>query len=189
MKTYLASPPTAQRQQGVVLVVALILLIVLTLLGISAMDTTVLEHRLAKNNEERIQAFQAGEAGLLQARNVFADNTWIQAIVASPGWSDPNIEATTLPGIVPAVPVVPVIMSRKTPGDTTQVSRTVPGQTQMEFKGFFTPQRGAATEAWSVTQTQSVYFETRAVGANLADNNAVQVTLRNGVRQGAPKAQ
>jgi len=183
MKTDPTRVPSMQRQQGVVLVVALILLVVLTLLGISAMDTTVLEHRLAKNHEERTLAFQTAEAGLLQARAVYASNPWIQQIVASPTWrtDTPAMNIDTNAGVVR--------MSRKTLGDATQVSQTVPNQTQMEFKGYFSNQRGTAEEAWSVTQTQSAYFETVTVGANLATNNAVQVTLRNGVRQGAPKAQ
>jgi Tfp pilus assembly protein PilX len=180
MKNHLISMPPNQRQQGVVLAVALILLIVLTLLGISAMDTTILEHRLAKNNEERTHAFQTAEAGLLQARAVYASNSWIQNVVGNPERSTAtpaaNIDANA--GLVN--------MSRKI---DLQVSRTVPGSTVLEFKGYFTNQRGTADQAWSVTQTQSVYFETRTVGANLADNNSVQVSLRNGVRQGAPRAQ
>jgi type IV pilus assembly protein PilX len=59
------------RQSGAVLIVSLIILVVLTLLGITAMNTTVLQQRMASNTQERVHAFQAAETGLNQA---FADN-------------------------------------------------------------------------------------------------------------------
>jgi type IV pilus assembly protein PilX len=62
--------PLARAQRGTVLVVALILLLVLTLLGISAMNTTSLEERMAANTQELNRAFHAAESGLSSA---FAD--------------------------------------------------------------------------------------------------------------------
>jgi Tfp pilus assembly protein PilV len=59
------------RQSGAVLIVAMILLVVLTLLGVTAMNTTSLQERIASNTQEQVHAFQAAETGLNQA---FADN-------------------------------------------------------------------------------------------------------------------
>ncbi len=54
-------------QEGAVLLMSLVLLIVLTLLGISALDSTKLETRMAANIKEDHTAFQAANAGLDQA--------------------------------------------------------------------------------------------------------------------------
>jgi len=64
----------ANRQGGAVLVVALILLVVLTMLGISAMESTKLETRMAANTEEYNRTFQMAEAGLAQMVSGYAQN-------------------------------------------------------------------------------------------------------------------
>lgn len=51
-------------EQGSVLIVSLVILLVLTLLGIAGMDTTMMQERMAGNLQERMTAFQAAEAGL-----------------------------------------------------------------------------------------------------------------------------
>jgi len=53
-----------RRQQGVVLIVALVLLLVLTVLGLAASQTTSLEERMAGNARNHDLAFQAAEAAL-----------------------------------------------------------------------------------------------------------------------------
>jgi hypothetical protein len=63
MKTY----NFQQQQQGAVLLMSLVLLIVLTLMGISALDSTKLETRMAANVQQDHAAFQAASAGLDQA--------------------------------------------------------------------------------------------------------------------------
>jgi type IV pilus assembly protein PilX len=55
------------RQRGAVLVVALMFLIVLTLLGLSAMTGTTLEERMAGNSRDYNTAAQAAEAALRDA--------------------------------------------------------------------------------------------------------------------------
>ncbi len=51
------------RQSGAVLIVAMIILVVLTLLGVTAMNTSSLEERMAANTQESVHAFQAAETG------------------------------------------------------------------------------------------------------------------------------
>jgi Tfp pilus assembly protein PilX len=60
------NPPiiTFPRQEGAVLIVSLILLVVMTMLGISAMEATKLETRMAANVQDYNKAFQKAEAGL-----------------------------------------------------------------------------------------------------------------------------
>jgi type II secretory pathway component PulK len=57
---------TAPRQQGAALVVGLLLLLVLTLLAISGMNSASLEFIMAGNEQYRSNAFQASEAGIEQ---------------------------------------------------------------------------------------------------------------------------
>ncbi len=56
--------PYQDRQRGVVLVISLVLLVVMTLLGLTAMQGTGLEERMAGNMRDRELAFQAAERGL-----------------------------------------------------------------------------------------------------------------------------
>ena len=52
------------RQRGISLVIVMIFLVILSLLGISAMQTSTLSSRIARNEADRNLAFQAAEAAL-----------------------------------------------------------------------------------------------------------------------------
>lgn len=58
------SRPGHARQTGAVLIVSLVVLVALTLLGLSAMNTTQLETTLATSSQESTRAFQAAETSL-----------------------------------------------------------------------------------------------------------------------------
>lgn len=53
-----------RRQRGTTLVVSLILLLVLTVLGVSGMSTSALELTMASNTQYHEDAFQAAETGI-----------------------------------------------------------------------------------------------------------------------------
>ena len=53
-----------KREQGVALLISLILLLVLTVLGVSTMSTASMEIRMAANNQFLENAFQLAETGL-----------------------------------------------------------------------------------------------------------------------------
>jgi type IV pilus assembly protein PilX len=61
--------PRKGAQTGAALVVGLIFLVVLTLLGITALKTGILEERMAGNSRDANIAFQAAEAALRDAEN------------------------------------------------------------------------------------------------------------------------
>lgn len=61
-----------QHQRGIALVVALIFLLMLTILGVSAMNTSALEGRMAGNTQENNRAFQGAESAL---ERVWKDGT------------------------------------------------------------------------------------------------------------------
>lgn len=52
------------RQQGVVLIVALVMLAVLTFIAITALNTSGIEEKMAGNTQERHRSFQTAETGL-----------------------------------------------------------------------------------------------------------------------------
>ena len=52
------------RQSGMVLVVSLMLLVVLTLLGLSSMNMTSLQEKMAANSQQSMAALQAAESAL-----------------------------------------------------------------------------------------------------------------------------
>lgn len=51
-------------QAGAALITALVLLVILTMLGLSSMSTNTMEERMAANSQEMNRAFQAAESGL-----------------------------------------------------------------------------------------------------------------------------
>ena len=55
------------RNRGVALFISLVLLLVLTIIGVSAVQTTTLETRMARNEHDTLLAFQAAESALRDA--------------------------------------------------------------------------------------------------------------------------
>ncbi len=52
------------KQQGAALITALFLLVVLTLLALSSMNTNIMDERMAGNSQEKQRAFRAAEVGI-----------------------------------------------------------------------------------------------------------------------------
>jgi Tfp pilus assembly protein PilX len=53
-----------KRQRGAVLAISLILLVIMTIIGITALNTTKLEQRMSGNFQATARAFEAAETGL-----------------------------------------------------------------------------------------------------------------------------
>lgn len=66
-KYQLLSSIKRKRQKGAVLIVSMLLLIIMTLLGLSSMRNTTLEEKMAGNSRDIQLAFNAAEAALRQA--------------------------------------------------------------------------------------------------------------------------
>ena len=66
------SPGHGRRQAGSVLFISLMLLLMLTILGVTAMNNVTLEERMAGNLRDTDLAFQAGEAALRDGENWLA---------------------------------------------------------------------------------------------------------------------
>jgi len=57
----------ASQQRGMALIMALVILMILTILGVTAMTTSSLEEKMAGNIQEQTRAFQAAESGVSEA--------------------------------------------------------------------------------------------------------------------------
>jgi len=64
-----------KKQAGAVLFVSLIMLLIMTLLGISGMQTTILEEKMAGNFKDRNMSLQAGESALREAEEYLRATT------------------------------------------------------------------------------------------------------------------
>ncbi len=56
--------PYKNSQQGVVLIISLLILLVLTMIGISAISNTSMEERMSNNFQQSMMAFQASESAI-----------------------------------------------------------------------------------------------------------------------------
>lgn len=61
------------RQHGIALVIALVFLLLLTIIGVTAMNTTTMQERMAGNARDRNAAFQVTEATLRVAEEEIRD--------------------------------------------------------------------------------------------------------------------
>lgn len=64
----------AGQQRGTALIISLIILLLMTLLGVTGMQTTLVQERIAGNVRDRNLAFEAAEAALRQGESYLADN-------------------------------------------------------------------------------------------------------------------
>ena len=71
-----------QKQRGVALFISLVLLLVLTIIGISSVQTTSLEVRMTRNQYDATLAFQAAESALRDAE------AQLDAIVSTAGFTE-----------------------------------------------------------------------------------------------------
>lgn len=61
------------RQHGAVMVVSLMMLVVMTLIGVTAMRSTILEEKMSGNTRDSMLALQAAETTLLDAEDYLAN--------------------------------------------------------------------------------------------------------------------
>lgn len=117
-------PIEPARQRGAALFVALILLVILTLIGVTAARLQTVEERMAQNDDNYQLAMQSAEAGLRQARQAVGQDPRVMTFsanangtydladyVANTGSSiidQPNWTASAIPYNGPALSNVPV---------------------------------------------------------------------------------
>lgn len=65
--------PSLQKQQGVALALCLVLLLVVTILGVTSLSTSRLEEGMSRNLQDSVEAFQVAETGAVRAITNFND--------------------------------------------------------------------------------------------------------------------
>jgi type IV pilus assembly protein PilX len=99
------SPAGRRRQQGIALVIALVLLVIMSLVGLNGLRSVTLEERMTAHTYDRSLSFQATEAALRDAEE-FVETTkpapangCNQGVcappspTATPRWLDPNFDS------------------------------------------------------------------------------------------------
>lgn len=79
------NPYVPRKQSGVALVMSIVLLIIMTIVGVSLLSGTVLQERMSGNMRLQALAFEAASAGIAEARihGLDRDNVWAAAGVTS----------------------------------------------------------------------------------------------------------
>lgn len=172
----LLNSPRFLPQRGAVLLMALIFLIILSLLGVTAMNGTMIETKLAANYVEKNYSLQITETGLTQLENMLNNPAQRDILTAN----------------------------QSVTGNITPINRgnnltACISNVRAEGKGRFAqPRQSDATRVSSAASIDAVYFEINSLGTasinngTACDNTAngkVQTHLRSGVRQLAPKVQ
>jgi type IV pilus assembly protein PilX len=88
-----------QKQSGVVLIISLIMLVLLTLIGVTSMQVTGLEEKMAGNMKSNNLAFQSAETALREGETWLANRPSEPAVDSAPVWGfnamDPNSADST----------------------------------------------------------------------------------------------
>ena len=70
MTTRIVARSLPQRESGVALFMSLVMLLIITILGLSSVQTTTLQERMARNARDTNLAFQAAEAAIKDAETL-----------------------------------------------------------------------------------------------------------------------
>lgn len=80
-----------QSERGMALFVSLIFLLLLTIVGVAAMQNATLQEKMAGNTKLKNESFQYAEAGLRAGEAVVRGNTSIQGCAAAPDSQGPDL--------------------------------------------------------------------------------------------------
>lgn len=167
-----------QKQRGVALVVALILLVVITLIGLGAIRATTVQQRLSGNFYDRQLAFQAAQGGLqagVQYLTTHSNNIFNCAVGQTPSSGMGNPAACTMnPFTDPNVPASDI---QTVAVATTGTGAAAAGSPQfvIQFMGRYVSASGATGFGQSANanqygaqglETTSNYYRITARSAN-----------------------
>ena len=144
------------RQDGAALIVSLILLVVLTLIGLGAMNQSSLEEKMASNMQRSVQAFQLAETSLALA---FDDNDMWQTGGGVPKTQDIDIDVANI----------------NDPGETIEV------EYESNYRGTGPV---PADQLWSVVTNETHHFDLEATATGPVFD-ALGVRVHAGVQNDA----
>lgn len=87
-----------QRQRGMALLVSLVFLLLLTLIGLSSMQSATLQEKMTSSIMLRNQSFQMAEAALRMGENAVQVETYTLAVCTTATQCAPPAESATLTG-------------------------------------------------------------------------------------------
>jgi type IV pilus assembly protein PilX len=166
-------PP--QHQRGATLVVGMILMVLLTLLGLTALGTSLLEERMAANARDRIRAFQAAEAALRFCEAAITPASTFSNTGGSGGMYTPSVpprwetvnwssDAAVLSyaGGIPLVDSQPRCIAEQldaeinlTPGAAESLRIGLPVETERTYRHYRVTARGVGVSDRTVVMLQS----------------------------------
>lgn len=182
-----------RRQRGVALVVALLLLIVITLVGLAAVRGTIMQQRMASNQFDRQIAFQSAEAAMRAAQARVASNPGDIARNCQAGgvycqanpFNDPNLDQSKI------IPVVSGTGAGQFAASSLAVSQ--PQYVIENMGNWYDPSTstgyGQSANAHNYgaqgTSTTSVYYRVTARSGNpAAVGDRAVVVLQSIIKQG-----
>lgn len=127
------------RQQGMALVMSLVILLVLTLLGVAAMNTSSLQILMTGNSQYQTSALNTAEDTIRTAEDLVA------GLVGVPGATYPATGYYNIPG-----PDDPVDLNNFDWNDNTKVTTVGSSKYIIEFTG--TQELNSASKAWRQDQ-------------------------------------
>lgn len=90
--------PVKKNERGAVLIIALIMLLILTVLGVAVMESSVIEERMAGNAIDRNRAFQAAETALRMGEQQIANLVQQPIAVNGPSNASPSVLGSVIVG-------------------------------------------------------------------------------------------
>jgi type IV pilus assembly protein PilX len=157
-------------QRGAILIVSLLLLLVMTLIGVTAVSTTTLQEKMAGNNRQRQLAFQAASAALRDAE------TWLTTNITTLPQFETTFNGTPaelywLRAPKPPSPVRPVAMdiydgSVWAVGNSQQIANAVAsgGQNPPRYIIEYMGRSGEAPLDYTDPDTRQYAFRITAIG-------------------------
>lgn len=158
------------RQQGFALIACLIVLLVLTVLGSSAMQGSVMQERMAGHVRDRDLAFQAAEAALREAEEFLGQATLPTfngtnglyqpaASGSTPVWEsiDWSADARTYAGTLPGVDSAPVYIIEELPATQAQSGSAAADEPSLDAGFYRITVRAAGGSDTAVVVLQSTF--------------------------------
>lgn len=133
--------PGLHTQHGAILIVSMLILLVLTIIGVSSMQSSTLEEKMASNSRDRNIGFQSAESTIREAE------TYIEDLVTTGGFTDAN-------GLYSAIENEPDPYAAAT-WTATGTSRTA------------TPPGGSAGAQYFITRTGTIVDQSAGGGVEL----------------------
>lgn len=143
--------PGPDSQRGAVLIVSLLILLILTVIGVSSMQSSTLEEKMASNSRDRNVGFQSAEATMREAE------TYIEGLVTTGGFTNSN-------GLYSAIEDEPDPFETDT-WTTTGSSRTA------------TPPGGSAGSQYFITRSGTIVDESMGGGLELPPTARQDITI------------